>query len=108
MLNFLTFLSQYSYSSSGSGGEAAAGIAAAIISLWAGMGLFMIVIYLVALLTVLAMFILRIYLKWKILERAGMSPWLALLAIVPIGSLIVEFILAFGDWPNLKPTVSKK
>jgi len=83
-------------------------VAAAILSLWAGMGLFMLVIYIVALLMVLAMYVLRIYLKWKILERTGISPWLALLAIIPIGSLIVEFILAFGDWPNLKPTARKK
>jgi len=105
MLNFLSFLAEtYSYSSSSGGGEAAAGIIAFVLSIWAAMGVFMIVIYIFALLLVVGMIVLRIYLKWKILERTGMSPWLALLSIIPIGSLIVEFLLAFNDWPNLKKT----
>lgn len=107
MNDFLMMMAQ-TYSSTGSEEEVAAGFVALFLSLWAGMGLFMIVMYILALLIVLAMFVLRIYLKWKILERTGMTPWLALLAVIPVGDLILEFILAFNDWPDPKRTVAKK
>ena len=36
---------------------------------------------------------------WKIFEKAGYSGALALLMIIPIVSLIMMLVLAFGDWP---------
>jgi uncharacterized membrane protein YbhN (UPF0104 family) len=35
---------------------------------------------------------------WFICKRAGYSPWLSLLYIVPFGGLVLNFVLAFGDW----------
>lgn len=36
---------------------------------------------------------------WFILKKAGFSPWLALLCIVPsLGTLVLLYILAFADW----------
>lgn len=36
---------------------------------------------------------------WLILKKAGFSPWLALLCIVPtIGLLVLLYVLAFADW----------
>ena len=35
---------------------------------------------------------------WKIFGKAGFSPWLALLMIVPVANIIVLWILAFSRW----------
>ena len=35
---------------------------------------------------------------WFILKKAGFSPWLTLLFIVPLGNLILYYLLAFGEW----------
>ena len=36
---------------------------------------------------------------WFILKKAGFSPWLALLCIVPsLGTLVLLYILAFAEW----------
>jgi hypothetical protein len=35
---------------------------------------------------------------WFICKKAGMSPWLSLLWIVPFGGLILCYVLAFADW----------
>ncbi len=36
---------------------------------------------------------------WFILKKAGFSPWLSLLCIMPsLGTLILLYILAFSDW----------
>jgi hypothetical protein len=35
---------------------------------------------------------------WFICKKAGMSPWLSLLNIVPCGTLILLYVLAFADW----------
>jgi uncharacterized RDD family membrane protein YckC len=34
---------------------------------------------------------------WFILKKAGFSPWLALLYIVPFGNLFLYYFLAFAD-----------
>ena len=39
---------------------------------------------------------------WFICKKAGLSPWLSLLLIIPIGALVLPFILAFIDWPVLR------
>ena len=43
---------------------------------------------------------------WRILRRAGLTPPLSLLALMPgIGVLIVEGVLAFSAWrPETDPT----
>ena len=35
---------------------------------------------------------------WFICKKAGFSPWLSLLNIVPLGNLILIYVLAFSDW----------
>jgi ATP/ADP translocase len=37
----------------------------------------------------------------KILRRAGWNGWLALLWAVPLVNIIMLWVFAFGEWPNL-------
>jgi len=39
---------------------------------------------------------------WFILKKAGFSPWLSLLYIVPFGNLFLYYFLAFAEW-NVVP-----
>jgi hypothetical protein len=39
---------------------------------------------------------------WKAMEKAGQTPALSLIALIPgLGLLIVLFILAYGRWANV-------
>jgi hypothetical protein len=40
---------------------------------------------------------------WFICKKAGFSPWLSLLNIVPMGNLVLIYVLAFADW-KVAPT----
>lgn len=41
-------------------------------------------------------------LLYRVLERAGFSPWISLLALIPtVGVLAVLALLAFSCWPSL-------
>jgi peptidoglycan/LPS O-acetylase OafA/YrhL len=52
---------------------------------------------------------------WFICKKAGFSPWLSLLNVVPLGGLILMYVLAFAEWkvvpvpqavyPPVSPTV---
>jgi hypothetical protein len=35
---------------------------------------------------------------WFICKKAGMSPWLSLLNIIPLGNLVLIYVLAFAEW----------
>ena len=35
---------------------------------------------------------------WFICKKAGFSPWLSLLNIVPMGNLVLLYVLAFAQW----------
>ncbi|HEY9126654.1 MAG TPA: hypothetical protein VIM62_05980 [Acidobacteriaceae bacterium] len=35
---------------------------------------------------------------WFICKKAGFSPWLSLLCAVPLGNLILLYVLAFSQW----------
>jgi intracellular septation protein A len=35
---------------------------------------------------------------WFICKKAGFSPWLSLLVIVPFGGLVLLYVLAFAEW----------
>ncbi|MGB6975547.1 MAG: hypothetical protein WBD67_12770 [Terracidiphilus sp.] len=35
---------------------------------------------------------------WFICKKAGFSPWLSLLNIVPLGNLVLIYVLAFAEW----------
>jgi ABC-type transport system involved in cytochrome c biogenesis permease subunit len=43
---------------------------------------------------------------WFILKKAGFSPWLSFINIIPFGTLILLYVLAFADWrvaPEIPP-----
>jgi len=35
---------------------------------------------------------------WFICKKAGFSPWLSLLNVIPLGNLVMIYVLAFSDW----------
>jgi H+/Cl- antiporter ClcA len=35
---------------------------------------------------------------WFICKKAGFSPWLSLLTLIPFGAIVLPFILAFTPW----------
>jgi hypothetical protein len=35
---------------------------------------------------------------WFICKKAGMSPWLSLLNLIPVGNLVLLYMLAFSEW----------
>jgi len=39
---------------------------------------------------------------WKICSKAGLSPWLSILMVVPLANIIVPFVVAFSDWPAIR------
>ncbi len=40
---------------------------------------------------------------WRVLDRVGMTPALALLMVIPlVGGLIVLFLVAYGQWSRSK------
>ena len=41
---------------------------------------------------------------WFICKKAGFSPWLSMLNIVPFGGLILWYVLAFSDWKVVPAT----
>ena len=41
---------------------------------------------------------------WFICKKAGFTPWLCLLIIVPFGGLILLYVLAFAEW-KVVPTL---
>ncbi|MDP9051397.1 MAG: hypothetical protein M3O31_11865 [Acidobacteriota bacterium] len=43
---------------------------------------------------------------WKILEKAGFTPLLSVLAVVPVMNLILLYVVAFSDWKRNGDPVS--
>lgn len=39
---------------------------------------------------------------WFIFGKAGYTPWLSLLMIVPVVNVVMLYVLAFAEWPRLK------
>ncbi|HEV2215260.1 MAG TPA: hypothetical protein VGR64_08230 [Terracidiphilus sp.] len=35
---------------------------------------------------------------WFICKKAGFSPWLSLLNLVPLGNIVLLYVLAFAEW----------
>lgn len=35
---------------------------------------------------------------WFIFKKAGFTPWLSLLMFVPLGNIIMLYVLAFAEW----------
>ena len=49
---------------------------------------------------VLGLFFVAVFIipMWQICKKAGFSPWLCLLVLVPFGALILLYIVAFAQW----------
>jgi len=39
---------------------------------------------------------------WFICKKAGLSPLLSLLMLIPLGALVLPWVLAFIEWPTLR------
>jgi len=52
-------------------------------------------VYLVFLVVIMAVIIVPF---WFICKKAGFTPWLSLLNLVPLGTLILLYVLAFAEW----------
>ena len=39
---------------------------------------------------------------WNIFKKAGYSPWLALLMLIPLVNFIMLYFLAFASWPAIE------
>ena len=63
-------------------------------------GMSEIIILLIVCLAAMILLILIPY--WKIFGKAGFSPVLSLLMLVPLVNIIMLYYLAFADWPSLK------
>ena len=35
---------------------------------------------------------------WFICKKAGFSPWLSLLILIPLGNIVLIYVLAFAEW----------
>jgi hypothetical protein len=47
---------------------------------------------------ILAGIVIVIIPTWFICKKAGFSPWLSLLTLIPLGGLILLYVLAFAEW----------
>ncbi len=52
------------------------------------------------LLVLLLVIALQVIPFWRILPRAGISSWVALIAVIPLGALILLWVMAFKRWPG--------
>jgi hypothetical protein len=55
------------------------------------LGPIMMIVFVIALAILLIPF-------WFICKKAGFSPWLTLLNIIPLGNLVLLYVLAFAEW----------
>ena len=44
---------------------------------------------------------------FKIIQKAGFSGWWFLISLVPILNLVMLWIFAFADWPNVRRSETK-
>ena len=38
--------------------------------------------------------------SWRILQRIGLSPWWSLFSVVPFGTIVILWIIAYRRWPR--------
>jgi hypothetical protein len=53
-------------------------------------------------LLVLLLLVLVVWPLWRVCSRAGFPGPLALVAIIPLGLIVLLFVLAFAEWPALR------
>lgn len=54
-----------------------------------------------AIIPIIMLFAIAIFMvpSWFICKKAGFSPWLSLLCIIPsLGTIVLLYVLAFADW----------
>jgi hypothetical protein len=54
-----------------------------------------------AIIPIIMLFVIAIFMvpSWFICKKAGFSPWLSLLCIIPsVGTIVLLYVLAFADW----------
>jgi hypothetical protein len=58
------------------------------------------VVAMFAIMPIIVLIILAIVIVpfWFICKKAGFTPWLSLLNLVPLGGLILMYVLAFAEW----------
>ena len=79
-----------------SGGEAAA------------VGIAFLLFFMVYMAVILAFTIVVVVIPlWLICKKAGISPYLSLLILVPGVNIAIYWILALINWPNLKPEAER-
>ena len=49
---------------------------------------------------ILPSFLLLAYLVGRICRKAGFSPWLGVLSVIPVANLALLLFLAFAEWPR--------
>uniref|UniRef100_A0A7V4XRA7 Uncharacterized protein n=1 Tax=Acidobacterium capsulatum TaxID=33075 RepID=A0A7V4XRA7_9BACT len=59
-------------------------------------------IFLMLMLIVLVSVVITIIPYWKIFTKAGFSPWLSLLVLLPIANIVILYVVAFSEW-NIRP-----
>jgi hypothetical protein len=59
-----------------------------------------VVLMMMAIMPLIVLLILAIVILpfWFICKKAGFSPWLSLLNVIPLGNLVLIYVLAFSDW----------
>ncbi len=48
------------------------------------------------------LFVFTVIPFWFICKKAGFSPWLSLITLIPFGLVILPILLAAMDWPALR------
>ncbi len=59
---------------------------------------------------VLLVILFGVFILWlagKILEKAGFPPQWAFVLLIPVVNIIMIWVFAFADWPNLHKQVSQ-
>lgn len=63
---------------------------------------------LVIILVILCLIIIPAIFVSRILGKAGFSPWLAILSIIPLVNLIFLWVFAFIDWPGVDSKIESR
>jgi hypothetical protein len=59
-------------------------------------------ILLICIVFVFALIVIALVPYWKIFGKAGFSPWLSLLMVIPLVNFVMLYVLAFSEWPSLR------
>jgi len=53
------------------------------------------------LLFIVVLFLVAIPPHWMIFKKAGFSPWLSLLMLIPLLNIILLYVVGFSDWKTV-------